>query len=178
MQICLTLPFSLKARAFLVHYSEKAFIELTFALFPLLFLNAIKTIAMLITYSWGFVIRLRLIFDLKVLQSNEKYQQDFRAGRKYFKHDETSHLFCFQNVFLQMNVPFILSCWMKISWVKFMIFTSRPLKSKDCTNDFISEHGLRYKNVPYLIVIFKTQILVQTILSREISMTNSSGINF
>ena len=33
------------------------------------------------------------------------------------------------------------------------------------------------KYVPYLIVIFKTQILVQTILSREISMTKSSGIN-
>lgn len=101
MQICLTLPFSLKARAFLVHYSEKAFIELTFALFSLLFLHAIKTIAMLITYSWGFIIRLRLIFDLKVLQSNEKYQPDFRTGRKYlkyFKHDETSHLLCFQNV--------------------------------------------------------------------------------
>ena len=122
MQICLTLPFSLKARAFLVHYSEKAFIELTFALlFSLLFLHAIKTIAMLITYSWGFVIRIRLIFDLKVLQSNENYQLDFRAGRKYFKylkHDETSHLFCFQNVFLQMNMPFILSCRMKISWIK------------------------------------------------------------
>ena len=115
------LAFFIKSEGFLVHYSEKAFIELTFALFPLLFLNAIKTIAMLITYSWGFVIRLRLIFDLKLLQSNEKYQQDFRAGRKYFKsfkHDETSNLFWFPNVFLQMNVSFILSCWMKISWVK------------------------------------------------------------
>ena len=87
----------------------------------LLFLHAIKTIAMLITCSWGFVIRIRVIFDLKVLQSNENYQLDFRAGRKYFKylkHDETSHLFCFQNVFLQMNMPFILSCRMKISWIK------------------------------------------------------------
>ena len=186
MQICLTLPFSLKARAFLVHYSEKAFIELTFALFPLLFLNAIKTIVMLITYSWGFVIRLRLIFDLKVLQSNEKYQQDFRAGRKYFKYFFPS--FCFQNVFLQMNVPFILglvewkyhgSNYLTASYLALIHdFHIAPPLEQRLYKRFYLRTGWRYKNVPYLIVIYKTQILVQTILSCEISMTNSSGINF